>query len=79
MMPRLRKEVGESRPGDDYVQEEGLAFKISWERYEFYKCEMPQETLARLKARQVSLSRMQGVPLGLQGLRPAACSLQQRK
>ena len=61
----FRKEVGQGDGGDDYVQEEGIEFKISWERYEFYKCEMPSETLARIKARQDSLSRMQGVPLGL--------------
>ena len=29
---------------------------------------MPSETLARIKARQDSLSRMQGVPLGLKPL-----------
>jgi len=60
-----RKEVCQTDGGDDYVQEEEIEFKISWERYEFYKCEMPSETLARIKARQDSLSRMQGVPLGL--------------
>ena len=61
----FRKEVCQTDGGDDYVQEEEIEFKISWERYEFYKCEMPSETLARIKARQDSLSRMQGVPLGL--------------
>ena len=60
-----RKEVGPVEGGDDYVQEEEIEFKICWERYEFYKCEMPCEALARIKARQDSLSRMQGVPLGL--------------
>ena len=61
----LRKEAGQADGGDDYVKEEEIEFKISCLRYEFYKCEMPSEALARIKARQDSLSRMHGVPLGL--------------
>jgi len=65
-----RKEVCQTDGGDDYVQEEEIEFKICLARYEFYKCEMPSETLARIKARQDSLSRMQGVPLGLKPFCP---------
>ena len=55
--------------GGDQIN--GLDSPLSYHRESnvpFPKCEMPSETLARIKARQDSLSRMQGVPLGLKPL-----------
>jgi len=57
------------KANDDYVEVEEED-RVSSDSISLYQCEMPAEKIKKLKAKQDSMSRLQGLPLGVKSCYP---------